>query len=154
MNRENDALSIQVAGNHYKGMAIQQVEFAMANHYDTCAANILKYLSRHRAKGGRSDIEKALHYVKLRQQLTSGASLIERMVIYLRGETSWGRWRKNNGSTIPMVTYVQANGIYGYDMDAMLALETWLEHGACSDREALETALQKILNLYDAGFEQ
>lgn len=143
-------LDIQIGGSYYKRLAIQPAEFAVANHYDYCAANIVKYVTRHREKNGRQDIEKALHYVDLRQHLTSGASLIESMVIYLRGETSWGRWRKNNGSTIAMVTYVSANGIYGYEMDALLALETWLEHGDSSSREALIEALGKILSLYDA----
>lgn len=148
------ALDIQIGGDWYKTLAIQPHEFAMANHYDSCAANVVKYVTRHRAKNGRQDIEKALHYVALRQHLTSGASLVEQMVIYLRGETFWGRWRKSNGHTIAMVTYVQANGIYGYEMDALLALETWLDHGQREDREALETALQKILNLYDVESEQ
>lgn len=151
-NPSQNPLDVQIAGDHYKQLPIQPIEFAMANHYDACATNILKYVSRHRGKGGRQDIEKALHYVALRQQLTSGASLVERMVIFLRGESCIGRWRRNNGPTIAMATYVQANDMRGSEVAALLALEHWLEFGNAEDRKDLEVALQMILNQYDAGF--
>ena len=59
------ALETQVAGDHYKGMAIQPVEFIHANHIPYCEANAIKYICRHRKKNGEQDIRKAIHYLEL-----------------------------------------------------------------------------------------
>lgn len=59
------ALDVQVAGIHYKQMAIQPVEFIWANKIPYCEANAIKYLCRWREKGGISDLEKAKHYIDL-----------------------------------------------------------------------------------------
>jgi hypothetical protein len=60
-----DALSKQVAGNHYKDMPIQPVEFIHANALGYFEGNVVKYISRWRKKGGMADLEKAKHYVEL-----------------------------------------------------------------------------------------
>ena len=60
-----DPLERQVGGDHYRSMAIQPVEFIAANGLDFLAGSAIKYLCRHRAKGGRQDIEKAIHYCEL-----------------------------------------------------------------------------------------
>ena len=59
------ALARQVGGNHYKGDAIQHVEFCQRNHLTWCESAALKYMVRHRRKNGRQDIEKAIHYLEL-----------------------------------------------------------------------------------------
>jgi len=64
------ALTEQVGGDHYRKMAIQPVQFAHANGYDPCTFSILKYVSRHREKGGVQDLRKAAHFVRLRSDLT------------------------------------------------------------------------------------
>lgn len=56
----------QVGGDHYSKMKIQPSRFARANDYDCDAFSILKYLSRHRSKKGREDVEKALSFVYIR----------------------------------------------------------------------------------------
>lgn len=61
-----DALKTQVGGNHYKSMAIQPTEFAMAHDFDPCAFSILKYTSRYMNKNGAQDIQKAIHFIDLR----------------------------------------------------------------------------------------
>lgn len=58
-------LSTQVGGQHYKSMAIQPVEFCELNQLPYCMANVVKYVVRHRAKNGREDLEKAIHYCEL-----------------------------------------------------------------------------------------
>ena len=63
------AKDIQVAGNHYKDMAIQPVEFIHANGIPFCEANAIKYLLRHRQKNGVEDLRKAKHYIDLLLQL-------------------------------------------------------------------------------------
>lgn len=64
-----DPLSIQVGGMHYKSMAIQPVEYITKNNLPYCEANVVKYISRWRDKGGKKDLEKAKHYIDLLIQL-------------------------------------------------------------------------------------
>lgn len=60
-----DPLDTQVGGDHYKSMAIQPIEYIMANELDFCEANVVKYITRHKAKGGSADIRKVIHYCQL-----------------------------------------------------------------------------------------
>lgn len=57
----------QVGGTHYQNMPIEPAHFCMVNHWDCDASYALKHLSRFRIKGGMIDIQKALHYVEMRQ---------------------------------------------------------------------------------------
>lgn len=67
----SDPLSVQVGGGHYKTMAIQPVEYITKNNLGYCEANVVKYISRWRDKGGKKDLEKAKHYIDLLIQLES-----------------------------------------------------------------------------------
>lgn len=69
MSNQTNPLDVQVGGDHYKTYKTQPVEFTMKNGWDFCAGNALKYLMRHRAKGGKEDVKKARHYVELRRSL-------------------------------------------------------------------------------------
>jgi hypothetical protein len=55
----------QIGGDHYKTLAIQPSEFIAKNKLDWYSGNAVKYIVRHRLKGGRQDIEKAIHYLQL-----------------------------------------------------------------------------------------
>lgn len=59
------ALARQVGGDHYKGDKIQHVEFVMANNIPYPEACAIKYIMRHRKKGKRQDLEKAIHYLQI-----------------------------------------------------------------------------------------
>ena len=59
------ALDIQIGGGHYKGMAIQPMEYSMKNGLDACQHTAIKYISRFREKGGLDDLEKAKHCIDL-----------------------------------------------------------------------------------------
>lgn len=59
------ALDTQVAGDHYKSMRIQPVEFIHANNIPYLEGNVIKYVARWRTKGGVADLEKAKHYIDL-----------------------------------------------------------------------------------------
>lgn len=63
------ALETQKGGDHYKIMAMQPFVFTMANGWDSLAHTILKYVTRHRIKEGKLDLEKAFHCVELREEL-------------------------------------------------------------------------------------
>jgi hypothetical protein len=65
-------LDTQVGGSHYKDYPIQPIQFITANQLGFCEGNIIKYVSRHRKKNGRQDLEKALHYIKLLIELEYG----------------------------------------------------------------------------------
>jgi hypothetical protein len=59
------ALDVQVAGGHYKDLKIQPVEYIHANGIGYFEGNVIKYVSRWRAKGGLADLEKARHYIDM-----------------------------------------------------------------------------------------
>jgi len=58
-------LDKQVAGDHYKDMQIQPVEYIHANAIGYFEGNVIKYISRWRKKNGIADLEKAKHYIEL-----------------------------------------------------------------------------------------
>jgi hypothetical protein len=66
---EKDALRHQVAGDHYKQLEIQPIEFCHKNKLGPCESNIVKYITRWKDKGGKADLEKVKHYVDLLIQL-------------------------------------------------------------------------------------
>lgn len=59
------AKEIQVGGNHYKDLKIQPIEYIHANGLDYFEGNVVKYITRHRKKNGKQDLEKAKHYIDL-----------------------------------------------------------------------------------------
>lgn len=59
------ALEHQQAGDHYRRLKIQPVEYIIANEIPFLAANIIKYASRYKNKGGAEDIRKIIHYCEL-----------------------------------------------------------------------------------------
>lgn len=62
-------LSVQAGGQHYKKLRIQPVEYIHANNLPYIEGNIVKYITRWRDKGGKTDLEKVKHYVDLLIQL-------------------------------------------------------------------------------------
>lgn len=59
------ALERQVGGQHYKGSAIQPIEYIHANKLNYSEGAIVKYITRWRQKGGIQDLEKIKHFVDL-----------------------------------------------------------------------------------------
>ena len=47
---------------HYK-QKIEPIEYIMANDLTFCEGNVVKYISRHRRKGGKLDLLKAIEYI-------------------------------------------------------------------------------------------
>ena len=69
--KTKQSLKQQIAGTHYKNMAIQPVEYIHANGLGYFEGNVIKYVSRWRKKGGISDLMKAKHYVEILIELES-----------------------------------------------------------------------------------
>ena len=65
-----DAYDVQVGGDHYRAMAIQPMQFALANGLDMATASAIKYLVR--KKGDKTkraeDLCKAVHCIQLLAQ--------------------------------------------------------------------------------------
>lgn len=63
------SLKTQVGGDHYRKLPIQPIEYCHANNLGPCETFSIKYITRHRDKGGRQDIEKAIHALQLLLEL-------------------------------------------------------------------------------------
>jgi hypothetical protein len=68
---EPSALDVQVAGDHYKKLKIQPVEYIHANNIPFIEGCIIKYATRWRDKGGVKDLEKIKHFADLLIELES-----------------------------------------------------------------------------------
>lgn len=64
-----NALNVQVGGGHYKNFGIQPVEYIHANNLSFLEGNVVKYITRHKAKNGIEDIKKVIHYCELIMEL-------------------------------------------------------------------------------------
>lgn len=60
---EKLATDEQVGGDHYKGRAIQPIDYILANELDFCEGNVVKYVTRWRFKNGIEDLKKARQYL-------------------------------------------------------------------------------------------
>jgi hypothetical protein len=59
------AKSNQVGGDHYKSMAIQPIDYILANNIGFVEGCVIKYVSRWKSKGGVEDLKKARHFLDL-----------------------------------------------------------------------------------------
>ena len=55
----------QIGGSHYASMKIQPSEFINKNNLPFAEGNAIKYLCRHKQKGQKQDLEKAIHYCQM-----------------------------------------------------------------------------------------
>tara|TARA_R110002020_G_scaffold32770_1_gene100403 strand:+ start:2583 stop:2843 length:261 start_codon:yes stop_codon:yes gene_type:complete len=55
----------QIGGGHYLKMKIQPSEFANKNNLPFAEGNAIKYICRHKDKGGKEDLKKAKHYIDM-----------------------------------------------------------------------------------------
>jgi len=65
MSKPTSQLDVQVGGDHYKSLPIQPIEYCQRNKLNYCESNVVKYVTRHRFKNGREDIEKAIHNLSI-----------------------------------------------------------------------------------------
>lgn len=62
---QSNPLDVQVGGDHYKNLAIQPMEYSMANGLDACQHSVVKYITRFREKDGIKDLRKLIHIVEM-----------------------------------------------------------------------------------------
>ena len=84
----------QIGGTHYKKFKIQPSKFVIENELLYPEGCVIKYILRHRLKGKRQDLEKALHFIEM---------IIERDYSEKKEErrpSDWikdyNKWKKNN----------------------------------------------------------
>jgi hypothetical protein len=65
LSKTTPAKEIQIKGDHYKKYKIQPYEYNQRNKLPYCEGNVVKYVTRHRDKGKKDDILKAIHYLQL-----------------------------------------------------------------------------------------
>ena len=53
----------QIGGTHYSDLAIEPIDFITANNLGFCEGNVIKYISRWKAKNGVEDLKKARWYI-------------------------------------------------------------------------------------------
>jgi|TARA_R100000742_G_C4222408_1_gene45846 hypothetical protein len=58
-------LERQESGDHYKRFIIQPAEFINMNNLPYAEGNVIKYVCRHKFKGKKEDIKKAIHYLEM-----------------------------------------------------------------------------------------
>lgn len=55
----------QIGGDHYSRMVIQPIAYCELNGFDCLQQMVIKYVSRHKFKNGKQDIEKAIHTLQM-----------------------------------------------------------------------------------------
>lgn len=60
-----NAMRIQIGGGHYKDLKIQPIDYILENGLGYCEANVVKYITRWKLKGGVEDLRKAKHYIEI-----------------------------------------------------------------------------------------
>lgn len=68
------ALDNQVAGNHYRNLPIQPVEFITKNNLGFLEGCVIKRVCRYKNKNGIEDLQKAIHELQLLIELTQPAT--------------------------------------------------------------------------------
>lgn len=63
----------QVGGDHYD-MPIPPVEYIYKNKLGFMEGNVVKYVSRHKQKNGKQDLEKAKHYIDMLIEMEYGGN--------------------------------------------------------------------------------
>jgi len=61
----SDSFQTMVGGDHYTKLAIQPMEYSMANGLDPCQHTIIKYVTRFRDKNGLEELKKAQHTLQM-----------------------------------------------------------------------------------------
>ena len=61
----SDVYKKQIGGDHYQSMTIQPSEFINKNNLPFAEGSAIKYICRHKYKGKKEDLKKAIHYVEM-----------------------------------------------------------------------------------------
>ena len=62
----------QIGGTHYSNLAIEPIDFIIANNLGFCEGNVIKYIARWKAKNGIEDLKKARWYIDFLIEVENG----------------------------------------------------------------------------------
>lgn len=67
MNEEQqeNSWNTQQGGDHYKKLAIQPMQYSMANKLNPLQHTVIKYVTRYKDKGGILDLRKSIHCLEM-----------------------------------------------------------------------------------------
>ena len=96
----------QIGGTHYQKFKIQPSKFVIENELLYPEGCVIKYILRHRLKGKKQDLEKAIHFIEMiiERDYTEKKELEEsykesRRQTEERKSTEWikgyNKWKKN-----------------------------------------------------------
>lgn len=72
---KNNALDVQVGGDHYKNKKMQPIELITKTRCTFIQGCIWKYITRYKEKNGKEDINKCIHYAQLAIELKDEGQL-------------------------------------------------------------------------------
>ena len=84
----------QIGGTHYQKFKIQPSKFVIENELLYPEGCAIKYIIRHRLKGKRQDLEKAIHFIEMIIERDYSEKKEERKSNdWIKG---YNKWKKNN----------------------------------------------------------
>ena len=76
----------QIGGQHYQKFKIQPSKFVVENELLYPEGCAIKYIVRHRMKGKRQDLEKAIHFIEMIIERDYGDHTYESQVFKSKGD--------------------------------------------------------------------
>ena len=76
----------QIGGSHYQKYKIQPSKFVVENELLYPEGCAIKYICRHRLKGKKQDLEKAIHFIEMIIERDYGDHTYESQVFTSQGE--------------------------------------------------------------------
>ena len=132
------ALQTQVGGDHYKTLAIQPVEYITRNGLGFVEGSVIKYVTRHKAKGGAEDIKKAIHFLNLLLELEYG----EKEETADQCKARFSHLKKHEGGMVFAVLFDHDGHEHLGSKDVV---KEWSENLKCSDcKAAMSLALVQL----------
>jgi hypothetical protein len=132
------ALHMQHGGRHYKDLAIQPVEYALANVLPFCEGCVVKYVTRWRSKGGIDDLRKARHFLQFLIEAPMYKGHMKRIAALVFA----GAWWRD---TITPKRYSEANNLSAEEAGVVRCVTVWAHTGAWHELEAAVKWMEDLL---------
>ena len=78
----------QIGGQHYIKYKIQPSHFVVENKLLYPEGSVIKYILRHQDKGGKQDLEKAIHFIEMIMERDYGEKK-EKTESWIKGYKKW-----------------------------------------------------------------
>ena len=102
---KENALQVQVGGDHYKNRAMQPIELITKTRCTFIQGCIWKYITRYKEKNGKEDIQKCIHYAQLAIQLKDNGQLGYRKLDIVREYCKVNNLSKEQEAVILLTAY-------------------------------------------------